>query len=553
MTASQRLLIGSLAVIAVMGLFLVTQYAAKPRMVPLLPTGAGGSTQQTVTTLQAAGISATMSGDQVVVPPHMQTAAVSVLAENGQLPNDTTLLFQNLLDNQGMHLTRQQNDQLYTIALQNELSRVISRFAGVRSATVLLDVPERRGLGRAVPRATASATVFTSGGGPIDQGMVDAVAQLIAGARAGLTADAVRVIDGSTGRQRRPTDKDAQIPTTYMEHAARVEQAVRDKIEELLAHVPGATIAVTAQVDVTQVQSETNRHLPLEQGTLSLPLREQSTSQDQTTGSKAAAPGVQSNTQVRIAGGSEDIGTSFTQTDDQTEFESFVGSERQRVTDPRGMPTRLAASINVPRSYIVSLIATDAPADGADAPEPTQAQIDEAFAAEQGRIRDSVLPHVRAVTDAGAVEGDVVVSMIPVNVPMGPVGPSQAGLFGMLAGGSSGGTVLGMPMGEIVDTAILGILALVSVGMMLTMVRRVGKRAEMPTPEEVVGIPPQLQTPDDLVGEADEGDVAIDGIEVDDNEARSAKLLEQVQEMVSGEPEVAAKMLSRWVTSDEES
>jgi flagellar biosynthesis/type III secretory pathway M-ring protein FliF/YscJ len=114
-------------------------------------------------------------------------------------------------------------------------------------------------------------------------------------------------------------------------------------------------------------------------------------------------------------------------------------------------------------------------------------------------------------------------------------------------GGGSGGGVFGLP-GGLIDKAILGALALTAVGLMISMVRKSGKTPDLPTAEELVGLPPALDAKSDLIGEADETDTPMAGIEVGEEEVHSQKVLEQVQELVEKTPDSAAKMLNRWIT-----
>jgi flagellar biosynthesis/type III secretory pathway M-ring protein FliF/YscJ len=71
--------------------------------------------------------------------------------------------------------------------------------------------------------------------------------------------------------------------------------------------------------------------------------------------------------------------------------------------------------------------------------------------------------------------------------------------------------------------------------------------AKMPSAEELAGIPPAFGGDDDVVGEADEIDAALTGIELDDNQIRSRTLVEQVKELVNHNPDEAAMLVSRWV------
>jgi hypothetical protein len=50
------------------------------------------------------------------------------------------------------------------------------------------------------------------------------------------------------------------------------------------------------------------------------------------------------------------------------------------------------------------------------------------------------------------------------------------------------------------------------------------------------------------VGEADESETAMAGIEVGEEEIKATKLRESVSELINQSPEVAGKMLNRWIS-----
>jgi flagellar biosynthesis/type III secretory pathway M-ring protein FliF/YscJ len=554
MTASQKLLLGSLGVIAAMSLFVVSRYAAAPSRETLQ---FGGDDQyRIVQTLSAAGIPAEDVNGEVTVPKGMTDRAIAVLSERGHLPDDTTILFNNLVTKQDWRNSREQNRQQFVFALQNELGRVISKLKGVRAASVIIDAPEPEGLGRAVRDATASATVWSSTGASLGQDTVDAVAHLVAGARAGLRVENVRVIDGSTGTQRRASEDGQMQATSYLEHATVVENETRRKLETLLAYVPGVTVAVTAQVDVTRVSQQTRRHLPLNEGTVSLLRTEDGLSVTESGGSMGAAePGVRSMQGADINTASGLAGTSMEQSEDRTEFENAIGTEVSEMVDPRGMPTFLAVSVNVPESYVEGLIrregATgDAPEGEAQGEQPaiSRDQLLSRFDDVQTEIAGSVRPHLKTRgTDGSLVEGEVLVAMVP-TATVGPVTPPGGGVLGLLTGPGGAGGVLG---GRPVDTLLLASLTMVSLGLMVMMVRKGTKRVELPSAEELVGVPPALHADTDMVGEAEEGESAMTGIEVGDDEMARSKTLEQIGEFVRTDPEKAARLVSRWMAIED--
>ncbi len=89
------------------------------------------------------------------------------------------------------------------------------------------------------------------------------------------------------------------------------------------------------------------------------------------------------------------------------------------------------------------------------------------------------------------------------------------------------------------------------VAMMFLMVRKANVREELPSAEELVGIPPALAIDDsELVGEADETATPLEGMEVDEVSLKQHQLLDQINEMVKSEPDDAAALLRKWIKTD---
>ena len=548
LSVTQQLLIASTVVIAVMALFLVTQYAGGPTMVPL--GGIAPEDQSRVlNSLRLAKFDATMGEGAVMVPEGSQQEAIAHLSESGDLPDDTTILFNNLVSKQDWRHSREQHRQQYLFALQNELGRVISRFRGVRSATVIIDAPERQGLGRTSRDPSASVTVFPSGGEPLSQGTVDAVASLVSGARSGLSRSRVQVIDGATQQQRHATDESSMAAGTYLDHRAKVEADTLRKLEGLLSYIPGVIVAVTAEVDVSRVSEQTRSNLNKGEGTVSILKSESTTSIESGGESKGSEPGMRSMQGADINEAPASGSGGAAQENSDLEFDNAIGTKVRDMVDPRGMPTFLAASVNVPETYVRELMALEnPPADGAEPENPTAEEVRARFAIEQQTIKDSLKPHLKTRGDSGAlVDGEVQVAMIPnqvlVNQAAAAVG--GGGAFGLIGGG--GGGLVG---DSLLDTALLGGLALVSLAMMVMMVRRSSKKIELPTAEELVGVPPVLENQDDMVGEAEEGEGVLAGIEINDSDVERNKMLDQIAELIQSEPQKAANLMGRWMATE---
>lgn len=548
---TERLFIGSVVVILVMGLFLVSQFAGKPTLVPLLPGVPLADQQRAQSFLSSSGLTTKMVDNQVMIAADQKGNALALLTTNKQLPSDTSGFFSSLIKAQSWSNTRQMNEAVYNGALKTELDKIISSMNGIKSASVLFDVPDPSGLGASTRRPTASVGVFTESGAPLDQRTVDAIAYLVGGAKAGLSPERVRVIDGAHG-QRKPTSENEIVPTTYLEHAAKVESETQRKLTELLSFIPGVVVAVTAQVDVTRVTSREQKFMPVGEGSLSAAKRTMENTTKQSDAGKGAEPGVRSNQPAGINQGGK--GTSHESEESTKENDIHAGSRTAETVDPRGMPTMVAVSINVPRGFVAAALKGPDGKGVADDKAITDA-FEKSYKPE---IRASILPHVRAMTTAvgAVVDSQVVVSLIPVDLVAAPAGAgAQAGLLGSLAGGGGGGggsgVLMGMTLAQLIDKAVLAVLGVGALGFMFMMVRKAGKKQELPTAEELVGLPPALETKTDLIGEADESDTPLAGIELGEGEVRTQKLLQQVQDMVKNNPEGAAKMIKRWVNVEE--
>lgn len=547
LSATQQLLIGSLMTIGVMTLFLVTQYTARPDMVDLIEDDPN---LQLVDALRGRGIKASVEGGRVIVPTAQRSRALATLGQAGQLPGDTTILFNNLIARQDWRNSRQQNHQAYVFALQNELARVIGAFDSISEANVVVDDPEPGGLGRATKSPTASVTVWPHYGGALSQDTVDAVARLVAGSLSGLAPGGVQVIDATTGKARRVSDDSSIMATSYIEHVAVVERLYREKLVEALGYIPGVVVTVSAQVDVTRVATSQQSYLPKDQGSVSMAKRTRST--ELTESGQALGPaeaGVRSNQTADINAGTGAGGNAMEQLDDETDFETAIGATRTETIDPRGMPTYLAASVNVPESFVFELVSKDLAAaapDGQDPPTPTAQDLQQRFDTIRQDIESQLRPHLKGRgADGALVDGEVSVVMIPGGMVTTGIQGASSGV-GLLAAFTGGGGGIG-GMSSLIETVVVAVLALLSLFMMLSMVRKSGKRLELPTAEELVGIPPALQTESDLVGEVAEGDSAMTGIEVTDVDVESTKILEQVNELVATDPEGASRLIRRWV------
>lgn len=573
LTLTQRLLIASLCILMVMVLFLVSQYAGSPKLVALIPTGTPDDQNKASEHLDRAGIPFQLQGGKVMVLVDRKYPALASLVKAQVLPNSKKLMLDGLQSQSSWLMPNKQLDQMYTTALTNELSAVIRNFPGIEDASVFVSNPERTGIGQAFRKPVAQVTLFPRQGAGLDQSTVNALADLVSGSFSGLEMRDVAIIDGTNKRSHRAVSQEDFFASSYIEQVAKVEQRVQEKIADHLRYIGDVIISVNAMVDGAHRKKIENRVLDKGSGTVSLPIEEITQSMTSTSSSKGGAePGLASNVGMDVSrGGSGATGSNTSDETGTNKFENQFGRVTTEQLDPRGKPTKINVTISVPKDYVAQIVKQKKGAGGggagttggadAKASEPSDDEIKQAWESADGvkaAIEAAVGPLVETegVAGAQAAAGTVRAFLIPVAMT------ASLGLPGHAGSGGSGGSILSSAGGllggsggvggaaGLVKTVAIGALALFSIALMFTMVRKAGKASALPTPEELVGIPPALQPNSDVVGEADETDTAMTGIEVDPERLKTSKMLDEVTQLVKSNPGSAATVFNRWLATD---
>lgn len=546
--ATQQLLIGSLIVLALMTFFLVTQYAGRREMIELLEGASAADQVRAAKYLATANIEHRVTDGKVLVPPDRYHYVYAQLAAAKQAPADASMVLDNLIEKQHWMMPKFQQDRIFEIAKQNHLGQIIGNWPGIAEAHVIISNPEPRGFGPSFRKPSAQVTVFTDGGSPLDQGTVDALAEAVAGANSGMTATDVSIIDGSNRKRFRARSSSDMAASTYLEVAAQHEQRIQDKLDRTLHYISGVVVSVNAQVDASHRERTTSKVLPKGAGSEQFIKSEQSSTISEQDRSSSAEPGTRANTEmsIRSGGGS---GSSMNNETGQSDFQNYPGTENTREVEARGKPLSVFVTIGVPREYVEGIVRRTRAADAADA-APNEQEVQAAFDAERQRLEQDIANLVR--TDAQGEEDAAAVAQQSVRVSMIPVSISDLSTDG--GGGVSGASLVGgvssLAQGGLVKTVVLGVLAAASLLMMVMMVRKAGRAETMPTAEELVGIPPALEGDVELLGEADEADQAMAGLELDENELNMRTMVKEINEMVTEQPTNAATLLGRWIGSE---
>ena len=520
--ASTKLAVGSLVVILLLVGFIAMLYAGQPEMVPISQFAASRS-DQVVTRLESAGIDAEMRAGSVYVPVNSRVDAIAMLAREDLLSEDAASAFA-VVTNSNPWETGEQGRRRYLIATQEYLNAVARKFKGVKSAEVVISTPERVGFGRSSVRPSASVTVTMEGSAAVDPHLVASLAGLVSGAVAEMRPQDVVVLDANRGRQHTVADENDPVPTEVVELVRHQEDYHRKKIEDMLRNIHGVIVAVKVSTDpIRREVRETRAYEEAE------PLRSESeletVSRDYDPAGEA---GTRPNAGMTIDGANLLV-RELTETQSEREYGEKLLTSQAKIEMAGHTIKQINVTINVPRSYFVSIFRANNP----EAEEPDDAALEPVLTSQLETIRKQVTPLI-ATESPGVIEASMVYDQAFLE-------PAAAGSG---AGSNFIGNLAGSGMGATVAAGGLGVVSLL---LLLFMVKRATKAQELPSLEELAGVPARLPDDEDLLGEAGEVESSMAGVELNDSDMESRQLAEQISEMIKASPRDAGGLLGKWV------
>ena len=146
---------------------------------------------------------------------------------------------------------------------------------------------------------------------------------------------------------------------------------------------------------------------------------------------------------------------------------------------------------------------------------------------------------VRSCT-AIATDEDIVVDTYPDGLPM------LAAVGGAMATSKTNNNI-GAKLGEHYKEIGIGLLAVVSLFMVSSMVKKSSPTPVMAIEASEPVEPPTFEAGEQIAGEASEGGGTLDGMELDDDSVKAQQMVEQVATMVKENPDGAANLVKRWL------
>jgi len=296
----------------------------------------------------------------------------------------------------------------YQHALEGELTRTVNSLDEVEASRVHLVLPERSAFLREDRSASASVTVKLGSGRSLRKDQVRGITALVAGAVDGLNAGEVVLVDDSGHLLSTSKETDEAymgLPSLFEARQAyetRYRRTVISALTPILGDEGAMSVAVTVDLDPTQIDSTVRGMDPDTQVTVSEEVREEESS-NQTPG---GIPGTQSNLpetagtrQGEQAQSSSQLSTNYDYTTTQI-----------RTVQRAGKIERVNVAVMVNAERIKELVA--AAGEGATA-ETVQQQIDEAVRVAMGydktrgdSVSVSFMPFSTGLTSDEELVGD---------------------------------------------------------------------------------------------------------------------------------------------------
>lgn len=536
LTPSQKMLTATLVAIMVMTLIWWGKYAAEPETVALFsqpPSTAELAAAQAA--LSNAGIKASESTGNLMVPADERARAYAMLAFNHALPHETKDTFDEIAKSISPLASESSADQLWNHARELAAAQMIEEFNDdITSARVRIQpLDDRRLTPGASVQPSAVASINTRDH-RVPPHLVDAAADLLQGSVSNISRGNIKVI--VNGAPQHVTGEHGDGVTTE-EQIAAVQQAetfYSDRARDALtSFVPGAFVTVTVTINTSQVDEKSTKY---DKNAISKE-KETTSNTSETTGPAPAPPeaGVVPNTGFSNAPPAAAGGATSTREQNTAKFDNYVGHTDTETHTLAGEAKPISAAVTVPNAYYIQVYKAMHPDTKGD-PKPTD--IDDVMQREVKKIQG-------IVKGATGITQD---SQIFITTAYGSGEEAPPVLVA-----ATGMASLRLFTPHHIKEGILGVMALASLFMVSSLVKKGVATPVMPgatgitSSETPANASTLLGSGEMMVGEVAGGDASLDAMELDEETIRAQQVVEQVSKLVKENPDSAASMVKRWM------
>jgi len=343
-----------------------------------------------------------IEGTRIRVPAGKQDKYVAALAEGNALPYNYLDILEKTINESSAFESRYKLEERTKIALQKELSRVISQMAGVQNAVVMFSRINQGGLRRETV-TTASVAIKPTGGQELSEQVVRSIRYYVAKSIGGIKPEEVVVTNMDTGANYYVTnDEPLQAAEGTYALKRSWETYFAEKVRTALGYVPGVLVSCNVELDPTKYQRQ--EQVKLDPKAVTLDVTE-TTKTRQASGDSGGRVGyvAQGNTPRSL---NSSGGGSPTETEEETQRteKNSVGQTVIQQETAGLLPKRVTVSVAIPTSYFRRIWEQSQPTQANNPQGPTQQDLDKIRNDELTKIRNhvlAILPAVENVQDPG--------------------------------------------------------------------------------------------------------------------------------------------------------
>jgi flagellar M-ring protein FliF len=317
----------------------------------------------------------TREGNRIKVPRSQMAEYLGAVADADALPPNHDSIIQQALD-LGPFVDEQTRKQRLKAAREQQLSMIIRSMDGIEEAKVIFDIQQGKGLSRK-DKATATVSVRPEPGEPLDPQRSKLIRKAVAGAIAGLSLDDVVLVnlgDGSVGSDEISPEA---FDSPYFQHRVAFEQQMQSKIENLLMHIQGVQVQVTAELSPALTREI--RTVAAEGEATALRESNQEKTVDTQHLNSGGRPGLVAQGPGRGNESVPETTVKNIESDLQSEQNYFIPTKDELMTEAGLIPEQVRAAVSVPTSYLVALYREDQRRKGEDITQPLPADINTTF------------------------------------------------------------------------------------------------------------------------------------------------------------------------------
>ncbi|ASV73697.1 Flagellar M-ring protein FliF [Thermogutta terrifontis] len=289
-----------------------------------------------------------IEGTRIRVPQGKQDKYMAALAEGNALPYNYLDILEKTIKESSTFEPRYKLEERTKIALQKELSRVISQMAGVQDAVVMFSRTNQGGLRRETV-TTASVAIKPIGGQELSDQVIRSIRYYVAKSIGGLKPEDVVVTNMDTGANYYALD-DQPLQAAEGTYALKRswEQYFAEKVKTALGYVPGVLVSCNVELDPTKYQRQ--EQVKLDPKAVALDVTE-TTKTRQATSDAGGRVGyvAQGNTPRSL--NSASTGPSETEEETQRTERNSVGQTVIQQETAGLLPKRVTVSVAIPASY----------------------------------------------------------------------------------------------------------------------------------------------------------------------------------------------------------